>query len=337
MSSSGYARWELFVGIVGVLTAIPVLVHLFISQLPSRKLPGLFKTLEEADAVFEDSIEEGLLKEHHITEFRALLGGLHSRANEVRAQVHAARDCLEDIVNWAKGLTSKINQLNDDVKEVRADISTTSTREREERERAEIARRVAAGCGAEVEGGTSPHDCNARPTRLHARIWRYTKAMLRRMVSSWLSRTPPRTPDEGQWMRSSPDHHFPLPPDPEASSSSSQTPCNVAPPCSGEAHVAPTACGRNRDSAISAHPPMPGSSLPHAPHRKKRLGSLCMARARALLWSLHRSRRRGSQSKSSIAGDLMVISLTELSSIEPIEEDDDEWEDLTTMKVQLVL
>ena len=73
MSSAAYTRWDTFVGVVGVLTAIPVLYCLIAIQLPSRKVKALFETFTETDALFEGCIEEGVLREHHIEEFRAHL------------------------------------------------------------------------------------------------------------------------------------------------------------------------------------------------------------------------------------------------------------------------
>ncbi|KAI0351968.1 hypothetical protein OH77DRAFT_1592422 [Trametes cingulata] len=321
MSSRAYARWEVFVGVVGVLSALPVLLLLLIAQLPSRKLRGLLETLSEADAVFQDSIEEGLLQEHDVQEFRYRLSLLHSRTSEVRARVHAARDWFEDVTNWAKGLTSKINQLNRDAKTVRANISTTSTREREERERAEAARRMAAArCGAAHQGdGTSVQGNNAGLTELHVRAWRLIKSTLHRVVSC-LSRASPRTPADGP---SAHDNHHCLRSPPGQHSPPLRAP---EPSCSPMA--APDG------QSLPAHPPSSDISNRPSSRRRKSLGTMYTARARALLWSVRRSRRQ--RSTSSSRDGVALMSLTELTSIESIEGDDDEWEDLTTAQVLVV-
>lgn len=69
MSNASYARWETFVSVVGVLTAIPLIVAIVAIQLPTRKVAGLFETLASAQTQLHESVEAGLLEEDHIREF----------------------------------------------------------------------------------------------------------------------------------------------------------------------------------------------------------------------------------------------------------------------------
>lgn len=54
---------------MGVLTAIPLILTIVALQLPTRKVAGLFETLASADTQLHESIEEGLLEDHHIKLF----------------------------------------------------------------------------------------------------------------------------------------------------------------------------------------------------------------------------------------------------------------------------
>ncbi len=75
MSSASYTRWETFAGVVGVITAIPLAITLVMIHLPSRKVDSLFLTLASVEASLEETVEEGLLREHHIQSFRQQLVG----------------------------------------------------------------------------------------------------------------------------------------------------------------------------------------------------------------------------------------------------------------------
>ncbi|KAI0351972.1 hypothetical protein OH77DRAFT_1592426 [Trametes cingulata] len=134
--------WDIFVGIVGLLTSIPILLHYLKKQLPSRRLRTLFNTLAETDALFTSCIGEGLLKVRQARTFRAQLSRLRGRAEAMRVQVYTARGCGDDFANLLKGMSRRINALRKNVLEVRTKISTTSDRERQARERAAARRRA---------------------------------------------------------------------------------------------------------------------------------------------------------------------------------------------------
>ncbi|KAI0365114.1 hypothetical protein BV20DRAFT_1056741 [Pilatotrama ljubarskyi] len=116
MSDTAFRAWDILVGVVGLLTSIPVLAHGISTQLPSAKLVGLFDTLKDTDSLFESCIEAGLLRQQHIETFRERLTG---HAELIRIQVHTARGCGDDFANFVKGLTRKINHVCQEVKEVR--------------------------------------------------------------------------------------------------------------------------------------------------------------------------------------------------------------------------
>ncbi|KAI0330383.1 hypothetical protein GY45DRAFT_1345955 [Cubamyces sp. BRFM 1775] len=328
MSSAAYTRWDMFVGVMGVLTAVPVVYCFIAIQLPSRKVKALFESFTETDALFEGCIEEGLLKEHHIQEFRAHLKTLRRRANEVRAQVLAARTFREDVTNWAKGLTFKINQIHTGLTDVRATISTTSTREREERERAEAAQRAATGCGVDANdpNGSASHSHTAGT--LYNRLWLALASAP--FLSRWSSmRT--STGGNADALDCLPVHHASGPPAvlaigalvpsclPSASQDTVPYPEQAVPR------------GNARLSNISPALPSDASSVRSSRYRPKHRGN-AYTRARALCRFVQRCRKQRTK-------DAILVSLADLSRIEELDDDDDDddWEDLQAAKVQIVV
>lgn len=70
MSSPAYTRWETIASVVGVITAIPLIITLVVMYLPTRKVAGLFTVLNDTDDLLDDLLEEGILGQHHIEIFR---------------------------------------------------------------------------------------------------------------------------------------------------------------------------------------------------------------------------------------------------------------------------
>lgn len=65
--------WDLFIGIFGLLTSIPIITQYIYGQFPTQKLDTLFATLAQTDTLLHGCVEEGLLKSHEVQEFRTVL------------------------------------------------------------------------------------------------------------------------------------------------------------------------------------------------------------------------------------------------------------------------
>ncbi|KAH9888345.1 hypothetical protein C8Q73DRAFT_709864 [Cubamyces lactineus] len=319
MSTVAYARWDVFVGVVGVLTAIPVLIALIATQLPSRKLKGLDEALMETETVLNESIEEGILRDYQIGAFKERLELLRNRTTEVRARVHAARTWSEDLENWVQGLTSKITQIIKDVKEVRSTISTTSTREREERERAEAAQRLVAVGGVNATADTTS-DARTLP-RLCFFLWRLLETLS--LPTRWSPHSF-STPAGGSVIAfdSIPMGHDPTLASPIGTSAN--------PPNPPTARDAPS---NHTPSAL----PSDTSSSQSSRHRRKWRGS-AYSRTRASFRYIRRCRKQRTEVGSL---DVIMVSIAELSSFELLKADDDdasgEWEDLEAAKLRIVV
>ncbi|KAL1945394.1 hypothetical protein VTO73DRAFT_2245 [Trametes versicolor] len=284
MSSPAYTRWETFASVVGVITAIPLIITLVVMYLPKRKVAGLFAVLNDTDDLLDDLLEEGILGQQHIEIFREHLAHLRKRACKVRDEAHKARDFTEEFKNLLNGLTAKIIRIQKDVTDVRVIIATASSREREEQERAEAARRMAAGSGDITQ------------------------------VSVGYNTAPPIGPAT-------------LPPP------------NICPrPDDTPPHAVQDSedASRNRTADGSSSSPFSApSGAPSSRSRKSR--STPCSRTRAFAQFLRHYRRK--YATPIRHDDIALITMSELSSIDPLQEDDEDadWEDIASRKVRVLL
>ncbi|RPD59274.1 hypothetical protein L226DRAFT_561285 [Lentinus tigrinus ALCF2SS1-7] len=123
--------WAIFTGVFSIVVVIPGSLLYIHSQLPSQKLRPMFETLTEAEELLLSCTEEGLVYGAKAEGFRSKLDQLRHRAERARFEAHTARTYAEDVANWVKGLSRKIHEICSKVRDVRADISTNSLRERE--------------------------------------------------------------------------------------------------------------------------------------------------------------------------------------------------------------
>ncbi|KAI0700984.1 hypothetical protein C8T65DRAFT_657001 [Cerioporus squamosus] len=123
--------WNIALGVLSICTAILGIVTFINTRLPSNKLHTMFELLQDADGLLLSCSEEGLVPSEAADDFREQLGWLRSRADEARLETLAAKSYSEDFANWLKGLTRNIDQICQNVREIRAEISTSSMRERE--------------------------------------------------------------------------------------------------------------------------------------------------------------------------------------------------------------
>ncbi|EIW54123.1 uncharacterized protein TRAVEDRAFT_74384 [Trametes versicolor FP-101664 SS1] len=350
MSSSAYNRWETFVSVVGVLTAIPLILTIVALQLPTRKVAGLFETLASADAQLHESIEEGLLEDHHIKLFTEQLKLLQTAARDLRDRANSATDLTENFKNLIKGLTSQIRCIEYEAMKLRAAISTASTRQREERARAEARRLLAAGGGGALEGSDP---CTPK---LYTKVWRFLKETPRRFLSlifPWRSE-PPTKSNGCIPLREDPDVSLPslenddvyaVPPSVPATLSSLPASSSGDSP-SSEDHVAEQQPSRRRARDTHASPaagPAPSRGWHTPSFRGWKNPRSFPSRFRTLLRPVahhhRRHPRRASSCDADDDSDVLLISMAELSSIEPLQPDDDadDWEDVETRKVRPIL
>ncbi|RPD57813.1 hypothetical protein L227DRAFT_198497 [Lentinus tigrinus ALCF2SS1-6] len=150
--------WAVFTGVFSIFAVIPGFLLFIHSQLPSQKIRTMFEALKEADDFYLSCIEEGLVYGTKADLYRSELQQCHVRAEAARFEAHAARTYIDDVTNWIKGLSRTIRQICWKVRDVRADISNASLRERER----QAALRNLATANTASEGG-EPGQCWSRP------------------------------------------------------------------------------------------------------------------------------------------------------------------------------
>ncbi|KAJ3009449.1 hypothetical protein NUW54_g2778 [Trametes sanguinea] len=330
-NNSAYGGWELFTTIFGVGAVVfGIVCRLLVKQLPSRKLAHLCDVLGETQSFLGDCVEEGILKECHIRAFQKRLTTLRNRTNEVRATVHAATTWFEDFANWKAGLSSKISRLVRDVKKVRYNISTTSAREREKRARAEVARGLTNESDASIsdEASMPPDEEPTTPIpqarqQLHwspCRVFPWWRASAHDVHPTTGEGTEADLPSYSPHERG---HHDVV---------SSDGP-SLQPPLHGMSSSATASdCTSNAPSlpssyTLSSQP----SDQPRCKDKPLRTLHRHCARGPVRLGSSYRKQR----SRASSGTEVLLLSSVTLSSIEPLDTDDEEWEDFLVQKVQI--
>ncbi|KAI0919177.1 hypothetical protein AcV5_002162 [Taiwanofungus camphoratus] len=130
--SSAIDIWGVVAGVLGTLGLIPMVLAMVQSQFPSTRLKVLDDTLTETTSLFRTVSEEGLLKDvDYVSQTRDRLSFMCRQAEEFRTATHCATTTLKEFKELLKGLSRKISLLCEEVKELRASISTTSSKERE--------------------------------------------------------------------------------------------------------------------------------------------------------------------------------------------------------------
>ncbi|KAI9067212.1 hypothetical protein FKP32DRAFT_291150 [Trametes sanguinea] len=123
---------DTILGVIGLLTIPPAFGALIYNLLPSTRLPDLEQIFSETEGLLQKNTEAGLLGSHDVAlGFRSRLELLRTRLEEVQVESHCATTLLQNVKKMLGGLSRCIFYLSNDVKELRADISTTSARERE--------------------------------------------------------------------------------------------------------------------------------------------------------------------------------------------------------------
>ncbi|KAI0941484.1 hypothetical protein AcW1_003362 [Taiwanofungus camphoratus] len=130
-SIAGYDVWGIVAGVLGTLGLIPILTSIVNDQMPSAKLMVLEETLLDTDSLLQSVSEEGLFTNNNfISETEHRLAYFHSKAEEYRTATYCATTFMKQLKEMMKGLSKRISLLCNDVKDVRADISSTSSTQR---------------------------------------------------------------------------------------------------------------------------------------------------------------------------------------------------------------
>ncbi|TFK85936.1 hypothetical protein K466DRAFT_664142 [Polyporus arcularius HHB13444] len=123
--------WAIVTGVLSILAMIPLAVRYINSQLPTKKLQPMFELLGDANSLLLSCVEEGLVYGRKAQNYETTLSQLRSKAEDARLRATSAKTYYEDLANWWKGLTQSIGEICMNVRDVRADISSNSLRERE--------------------------------------------------------------------------------------------------------------------------------------------------------------------------------------------------------------
>ncbi|KAI0669513.1 hypothetical protein C8Q78DRAFT_1040330 [Trametes maxima] len=149
MSDLGYNVWGVVAGVIGTVALVPVIIAWFRTRLPSAKLPRLMSLMREAQQVFLDSINQGLLtKESDLYHFHLNILSTQIRVDEVRDKVHAAKTWKGDVKNWKKGLSGTIVVLCDELDDICAKLARVQSRERKRLAAEGYSAKLAAAHGA---------------------------------------------------------------------------------------------------------------------------------------------------------------------------------------------
>ncbi|KAI9067214.1 hypothetical protein FKP32DRAFT_1588852 [Trametes sanguinea] len=323
------------VGIIGILTAPPVLGALIYSLLPCTRLRELEQLFAETEGLLQKNAEAGLLGSCDVAfGFHSRLNLLRERVERVQVESHRATTYIQNLMKMLGGLSRRISNICSDVKELRADISTTTARERERLRQAQNTP-TQVSCTVEQNSSTPPLP-----------------------VSEGIASEPPvstatLSEHDCKYGQAEAGHG------PDTGSP------NTAPTCSeGDSAVTSSYITRNLSSASLATPPSPSDqravaagaqSLPAAQsiedldgdrrfaashtrasiHRQKRHGDT-LSRMRVFA-RLVRGRPRRALSSSSSTHSLMLVPSRTLASIELASDGDDaEWEDIAVCQVQTV-
>ncbi|KAI0684918.1 hypothetical protein C8T65DRAFT_680878 [Cerioporus squamosus] len=123
--------WNIVLGVLSIALAIQTVWRLLKKKLPSKRVRRMYKLLDDADALLISCGEEGLVHGKKAEGFRRNLARLRQFAAEVRLEANTAKSYPEDFANMLKGLTERIDDICQEAVDIRANISTSSMRERE--------------------------------------------------------------------------------------------------------------------------------------------------------------------------------------------------------------
>ena len=148
-SFSFFNRWDLGVGIVGLLS-IPLFSLLAVwinGQRPTKKLDAMFALLDSADSLLTTCSQDGLIKDREAIDLQnklklyvlsisciinrkthLYLCSHRKDAETVSQKALCVTTLREDFINVLRGLTTRINKICKNVTTVRAEISVCNLR-----------------------------------------------------------------------------------------------------------------------------------------------------------------------------------------------------------------
>ncbi|OSD01162.1 hypothetical protein PYCCODRAFT_1468852 [Trametes coccinea BRFM310] len=305
-------KFDLAVGIIGLLSfpiAIGTLVH---TQLPCTWLRELEAIFAETEGLLHTTFEAGLLGPHDIaTQFHTRLYVLKQDVEDVRVESHSATTYAQNIKKMLTGLSRRISSLCGEVKKLRADISTTSARERERLRQSQTENPSTCepctnpATAATEESSPAPSDRSAAEASTD------TERALAGVVAVASINSP---------LSSNVDSNIV-----DASSEPSISPSiGTATTTGAPGNLAQRALGDSERGRS-----LPSPSVRKTVHRHRRYGD-SLSRMRVFARLLRGKPSRTAASSDSTRG-LMLVSSSTLSSVP--NGDDAEWEDLTDSNV----
>ncbi|KAI9067208.1 hypothetical protein FKP32DRAFT_1588846 [Trametes sanguinea] len=144
-------KFDLAIGIISIVAFPTVIVTIIYNLLPSTRLVELETVFTETEGLLKKNFEAGLLGPQDIAaQFHRRISLLERDIEDVRVESHCATTYIQNVKKMLGGLSRRIFYLCNEVKELRADISTTSARERER-----LRRSQASASGEEVDRSMS--------------------------------------------------------------------------------------------------------------------------------------------------------------------------------------
>ncbi|KAI0794651.1 hypothetical protein C8Q74DRAFT_1215887 [Fomes fomentarius] len=126
MSSSDSTNLAL--GILGVLTIIPVILGSIINRLPSARLRYFDELVAETDGFLLSLEEQGIFRNPSTAiHFRARLSKVRKQAEQPRIETYCATSIWQQLTGLFNGLSKKLSQLSSSALTLRAEISTTAS------------------------------------------------------------------------------------------------------------------------------------------------------------------------------------------------------------------
>ncbi|KAI0077825.1 hypothetical protein K474DRAFT_1661244 [Panus rudis PR-1116 ss-1] len=123
---------SLVIGVIGLITIVPLVYKLISSNFPSRRYEKLRKDYYETVDFFEQVTEEGLLPDQtFVAIIRMQLDDCHDNMEDIRSQTYLAATFVEQFRALCRGLSRRINHECSEVQKIRSKIVSTSEKERE--------------------------------------------------------------------------------------------------------------------------------------------------------------------------------------------------------------
>nr|VWP01473.1 Serine/threonine-protein kinase MAK [Ganoderma boninense] len=130
--ASGMDIWGAIASAIGVLTTIQIIIIIINSRLPSKRIRLFERTLKDTEDLLQSVAEEGLFNDngHYVAHTKIRISNICTRLQELRQESFTAKTYSQELKQWWWGLSAQIIVCDNELKELRAEISVTSTEAR---------------------------------------------------------------------------------------------------------------------------------------------------------------------------------------------------------------